>query len=354
MPDELIAIDLCCGAGGWACAARGLPIRIALAVDLWDVACTTYSLNSQTTKVLQGDLRFERIQNAVIDFAGEHDPAKVVLLGGIPCEWLSTYRHLKKVAAPELATERATLDAVLSIRTKINPRWWCLEDVPQIQKHLPIMTPGQLINSRIYSAQRRKRYYVGDFPPPAACDSKLLLRDKIRAGPYRIGRRAMGRIPQTHRTFTPEATLGAWLDRKGPTVACISSRRDAEWVVVDPSVPGGIRQIEWQEAAQLQGFPEDYLFFGSPSDVATQIGRAIQIDTGRAILTSMCRVAFGEDHGKETRTLDPGPVQAKRVRRNDGAAEAKPRKKRGIAAKRRAKTKKPARRVPGRKARKPN
>lgn len=32
----LNAIDLCCGAGGWACAARGLPIRFVAVADLAD------------------------------------------------------------------------------------------------------------------------------------------------------------------------------------------------------------------------------------------------------------------------------------------------------------------------------
>ena len=29
--EPITAVDLCCGAGGWACAARGLPISIVAA-----------------------------------------------------------------------------------------------------------------------------------------------------------------------------------------------------------------------------------------------------------------------------------------------------------------------------------
>ena len=47
--------------------------------------------------------------------------------------------------------------------------------------------------------------------------------------------------------------------------------------------------MEWQEAAALQGFPHDYVFYGSPTDVWSMVGRAIQIQTGRAILKSIVR-----------------------------------------------------------------
>jgi site-specific DNA-cytosine methylase len=57
---------------------------------------------------------------------------------------------------------------------------------------------------------------------------------------------------------------------------------------MDDQVPGRKRQLEWQEAALAQGFPADYLFYGSPTRVAKMIGQAIQIDLGRAILKAIC------------------------------------------------------------------
>lgn len=57
MNTTIRAIDLCAGAGGWACAARGLPITIVAAVDFWRPACETYRLNHPGVKVIEGDLR---------------------------------------------------------------------------------------------------------------------------------------------------------------------------------------------------------------------------------------------------------------------------------------------------------
>ena len=52
------------------------------------------------------------------------------------------------------------------------------------------------------------------------------------------------------------------------------------------------RTLEWQEAASLQGFPENYTFIGTRRQAAQMIAQAIQIDTGRAILKAICEEAF--------------------------------------------------------------
>lgn len=108
---KLRAIDLCCGGGGWACAARGLPMEIVLAVDFWEPATMTYRLNHPHIDVQKADLRDNRFQSRLL---GEARKLGVnVVLGGVPCEWLSVYRCLQKVTAAEIEENRATLDACL-------------------------------------------------------------------------------------------------------------------------------------------------------------------------------------------------------------------------------------------------
>ncbi|HZL38009.1 MAG TPA: DNA cytosine methyltransferase [Tepidisphaeraceae bacterium] len=299
--NHLRAIDLCCGAGGWACAARGLPIRVELAVDLWPAAARTYALNHPETEVIVGDVRDPAIQDRVESAAVGVD----LIVGGIPCEWLSSYRTLNPVKRPERDSERATLDAVLGLVRRIGPRFWCLEDVKGIVRELPILTPWQEVNSRGFSAQRRKRVFVGDFPVIAAGDDHRVLADCLRRGPFRIGRRSAHRNPVVQRSFTKTESLAAYPDRKAPTMAGLCSRRDAELLVVDPAIAGGKRQLEWQEAARLQGFPDDYVFFGSPTDVGLMVARAVQIDTGRAILERIVEVW--------QRTTDNGPLTKRKT-----------------------------------------
>lgn len=304
---QIIAVDLCCGGGGWACAARGLPIRIVAAVDFWDTACRTYKLNHPETEVICGDLRDGEVRSRL------HDACKAaggvdLVLGGVPCEWLSVRRNVgKAVTEAERENERATLAGVLGLVDELDPTYWCLEDVAGIVEELPQGTPWREIDSRAYSAQRRKRVYVGEFPRPPGGSCAEKLSRALRTGPYRIGKRVADRQIVRHTACGRQTVQGAWADRKGPTVCCFGSRRDADLVIVDDAVPGGRRQIEWQEAAELQGFPEHYVFYGSPTDVWKMIGRAIQIDTGRAILREIVRDWCGTKRQKRAKP-QAGPV----------------------------------------------
>lgn len=299
MNTTIRAIDLCAGAGGWACAARGLPITIVAAVDFWRPACETYRLNHPGVKVIEGDLREGDVQTLIFDVCHPYlnvgSPIELVL-GGIPCQWLSTYRRMGNGVGPdELASERATLAAVLGIVESVAPRWWCLEDVVGLIDELPPGIPHVTIDAADFSPQRRKRVYVGRFPRPEGVGpllkerSREVMRDRLRPGPYRIGRRSVGRKVVTSKAFAPGLMCVADPAKKAPCITQLGSRCDVDNVVADDRLPGGLRQIEWQEGARLQGFPEDYLFFGSPSDVSHQVARAIQIDTGRVILEAIVR-----------------------------------------------------------------
>lgn len=279
---RLKALDFCSGAGGWACAARGLPIDIALAVDYWEPALRTYKLNHPRTQVLQADIREPETRAKIIE-AGPYD----LILGGIPCEWLSKYRELQKVQEEERERERATLDAAMALVKTLDPRWWCIEDVPGLIPELPILTPHVVLDAGDWSPQRRRRVYVGAFPIPTRPPRSGFLKDRLRPGPFRIGGRGIDRIPTSRVSFNGECALAAHPERKSPTVCSITSRRDAELLVVDLALPTGKRQIEWQELARLQGFPENYVFFGSPSQVGVMVGRAVQIDLCRAILDAI-------------------------------------------------------------------
>lgn len=280
----ITAIDLCSGGGGWATAARGTSVKIVAAYDFWSVACKTYELNHPGVQVHCVDLRDKKVHRELLKRHAGVD----LVLGGIPCEWLSVYRNLTKVTKLELEDQQALLDSVLAMVKKLDPRYCCLEDVKGLVRQLPPLTPWTELDAQHWSAQRRKRVFVGYFPPPSPSRCARLLGDHLRAGPFRIGPRGINREPVRRNTFTKAHAHGAWRNLKAPTVTALTSRRDAELLVVDPEVTAiGKRQLEWQEMAALQGFPQDYLFYGSPTDVATMIGRAVQIDLGRAILESI-------------------------------------------------------------------
>ncbi|MBM3956596.1 MAG: DNA cytosine methyltransferase [Gemmatimonadetes bacterium] len=91
-------------------------------------------------------------------------------------------------------------------------------------------------------------------PAPDALPANRRRRLQRPAPPPRVSRRVSGTRP------LPLARYG----RQTPAARAVSNR-----------------------PARLQGFPEDYLFFGSPTAVWKMIGQAVQIDAGRAILAAI-------------------------------------------------------------------
>ncbi len=284
----LIAIDVCAGAGGWAVAARDLPIRIISAFDLEADCLATYKENHPHIETVQCDVVnydfVSWIKNRCLD--GGVQTHVDLVLGGIPCEQLSVARNSVPVSE-DMEKFEALVQRCLAIPKEIGAKWYCYEDVRQIQGYLPIMTPGFLLDSALFSPQRRIRFYAGNVPcPVGGVPDQRTFGDCIRPGPYRKSQRLAGRTPGRSSVYN-SSQFYPWLPgEKSPTVINLSCRHDNYAAALMPD--GRWRQLEWQELAALQGFPPDYVFIGASNRVGKQVGQAVQIDTARAILRALC------------------------------------------------------------------
>lgn len=285
----LRAIDVCGGAGGWAVAARGLPIKIVAAIDLADDCLATYARNHPGVKAIKADV-------TTYDFArfrGQVD----VILGGIPCEQVSAARRGRALAPADLQKWLDLINRCLALPAELGARSWCYEDVADILRYVPDGTPHFVIDAQLFSGQRRKRAFLGNVPPPLKFHlDPRLFGDFQRPGPYRINPRLLDRVPGRSAIYNGDPRLpdGAkkrfypWNpDEKAPTVIGLCSRHDNYAAARLPN-GAGWRQLEWQELARLQGFPEDYLFLGSAVRVTKMVAQAVQIDCAKAILSELC------------------------------------------------------------------
>jgi site-specific DNA-cytosine methylase len=282
---ELIGIDVCAGAGGWSIAARGLPIKIVEAFDIATDCLETYRYNHPQTKTTLLDVR-------------EIDWKKFkgidIVLGGIPCEEVSPSRRgLFRKPKPGVMEKWHTLiDSVLEGIATIAPPYWAIENVIQMKRHLPPLTPYWTVNAASFCGQSRKRIFAGKFPiPPCQCDSRVL-RDYLRPGPFvlpshvvhmdfRMQGKHLGFEQRIGRTLNPEM--------KAPTVIKYTKRlQDVSLLLPD----GRRRVMQFVEAAALQGFPDDYVFVATLDRAWKMVGQAIPIPVGRAILESVCARAF--------------------------------------------------------------
>lgn len=191
-------------------------------------------------------------------------------------------RNLVPLAASDEARIAALVDRCVGLPSELNAQWWCYEDVPQIRRFLPLFTPYFELDSQYFSAQRRKRIYIGNLPKPVEQSNDTRLSQHLRPGPFRIGQKVLRSRPCRAKTYTATTFYDWDPAAKSPTVIGLSSRHDNYAAV---GFPGGYRQLQWQELASLQGFPADYTFIGSPTSTSKMISQAVQIDTARAILS---------------------------------------------------------------------
>lgn len=190
-------LDLCCGAGGWACAARGLPFQWVAVADLAADCLETWQLNHGATHpacaLLCGDLTQKDVQRQILAACAAVGGVDVVV-GAIPCEALSCARANRSLKPGELEATQDLIAACFALVKKLKPRWWCFEDVIGVEAHLPWphFEPGILpyecrrIDSSLYGPQKRIRTFFGAYPDLAApAPGPRTLGEVLRPGPYR-------------------------------------------------------------------------------------------------------------------------------------------------------------------------
>jgi site-specific DNA-cytosine methylase len=293
----LNAIDLGCGAGGWAVAARGLPIRFVAVADIADPSLETWALNHFENHpdcgVLHADLSTPEGRGLL--YSTIADRKIDLILGGIPCEQVSPARNNISLPHDSIPKLHCLIDGFFEIVARYSPTWWSIEDVLQIERHLPgplffgRPIPILRIQASRFGPQRRRRTFIGNFPRNLVPEpGPRVLREALRPGPYRTIRAVHSKRRSKHSSYARD-TIRVWDPGESAyTITSLRGRHSKAAMVDTPIAP---RVLEWQEAAVLQGFPLDFVFVGSIGTASKMIAQAISIHVGRAILQAICREA---------------------------------------------------------------
>lgn len=341
----VLAADLFAGAGGFSKAAINLGIEVRAAVEFDTHACSTYTANLGTGAAHPPKLFVCDINKLHISELNDCFPETRgcdLVLGGPPCQGFSVHRiNGAGINDPRNELIHRYFETVEALKPKI----FLLENVPGIlwPRHAEYLKLFYLkahaagykvekpviLDARDYGVpQRRKRVFIlgilkslpniTDWPPkPTHGDATarktdpslkkwLTCRSAFRAAPdgdpndehMRHGdelimafkntpldggnRRDSGRVLRCHKDHNGHKDVYGRIDRRKPaptmTTACVNPSKGR---FVHPTQHHGITV---RQAARLQTFPDDYVFHGGLMAASKQIGNAVPVVMGEAVL----------------------------------------------------------------------
>jgi DNA (cytosine-5)-methyltransferase 1 len=346
--NKLTAIDLFAGAGGFSYAARSLGAIVIAAVEMDLNSCTTYHKNFITKQNNQpklydqdiNDLQPKTILSDLHLSPGDLD----ILIGGPPCQGYSAHR----INGTGINDERNKLLLTYSRFLKeLRPKFFLVENVPGLlwPRHAEFLnrfvktcrrngynvSRPTILNARDYGVpQNRRRVFIygqrSDIKksiawPPLPTHFSPKSKDVEREGKQaweiaaEVFRRKISKNDSNaiHMNHSQELVLvfkstpknGGSRRESNRELSCHENHDGHKDVYgrINPNVPGPTMTtacinpskgrfvhptrnhgITSRHAARFQDFPDSFVFYGGLMSIGKQIGNAVPIRLGRAVL----------------------------------------------------------------------
>lgn len=332
---KIIAIDFFCGAGGATHGLRKAGIKVLKGIDIDQNAKETYERNNPGSKFLLADV--QTVTEASVMKGIKRKGNVLLFVGCAPCQPFSLQNRY-----PKRSDERKSL--ILSfgrLITKIKPEYIFVENVPRFgkeknyffRKFRKMLTKKYAIQTGIMDAkdygvpQNRKRFVLlgrlkgfgNKIALPSATHGEGLIpyvtaRDAISGYPrfssptlifpsnhvtQKLGAKNLLRLKFVRKNGGSRSDFPAYLvlkchekhhghkdvygrmawDHPAPTLTCrctsITNGRFGH--------PAQNRAITVREAAAIQTFPDDYIFYGSLKSMTRHVGNAVPVSLAYVI-----------------------------------------------------------------------
>ena len=302
----LSTLELCAGAGGQALGYEQAGFEHVALVEINKHACGTLRLNRPGWKVIEGDLT---------QFDGQEYRGVDIISGGLPCPPFS-------VAGKQLGEndERNLFPEMIRLVDQIRPRAVMVENVRGILdavfsdyrsfvgeqlKALGYTTGWRLMNAsdfgvpqlrpRVVFVALRKEYSEHFVWPEQGLSTPKSVGDTLHDLMAAGGWPGAERWRQQANEIAP-TVVGGSHKHGGPDLGPTRARRawaslqvDGLGIANEPPAPDfeGMPRLTVRMVARIQGFPDDWQFFGGKTAAYRQVGNAFPPPFARAVATSL-------------------------------------------------------------------
>ncbi|MCR1345512.1 DNA cytosine methyltransferase [Acidithiobacillus ferrooxidans] len=299
---QFTSLELCAGAGGQALGLEMAGFDHAALIELEPAACATLRLNRPGWSVIEDDLR---------QFSGNPYKGIDLVAGGVPCPPFS--KAGKQLGAKD---ERDLFPEAIRLVDECRPQAVMLENVRglldavfddyrnKVEKQLKKLgyVPGwRLLNASDFgvSQLRPRVVFVGvrkdlasgfSWPEPLQTEPRTvgeLLHDLMKANGWRGAKRWREQANAIAPTL-----VGGSKKHGGPDLGPTRAKRAWATLGVDgmglwDEAPArdfvGIPRLTPRMTARIQGFPDDWQFFGRKTAAYRQIGNAFPPPVATAV-----------------------------------------------------------------------